>query len=309
MMITRIAFSLVALICHLLKFCASHSDHSSVLMISFDGFRWDYLKKVKEAGKSTPNFDMLMRDGVTIKSPGGMKSAFVTVTYPNHYTLVTGMYEESHGVVQNEMFDPVFNETFHNTPEQSADPKWWDNGLETGGPEPIWITNQRDTEHALFKKRSGVFFWPGSPAPNNGMHAHHYKMYDQTVPNKTRIDTVMDWFSTEDEPINLGLLYFEEPDNLGHLLGPNAPHILDTIVELDKLIGYLLQKLREHHLDKTINLVITSDHGMREVEHYISVDEYVNPDTYTHYGETPVWNIVPKEGIHNMHTQTFYILH
>ncbi|ELU02519.1 hypothetical protein CAPTEDRAFT_2758 [Capitella teleta] len=285
--------------------CFSHSDNSLVLVISFDGFRWDYLEKAKTAGKSTPSFDYLISSGVSIKGPGGVKNVFATFTFPNHYSLATGLYAENHGVVHNEMFDPDTNETFRNTPTQNEDSKWWDNGTPGEGPEPIWIANQHDSPQALFKKRSGVYFWPGSLAVNHGTRPFHYKSYDETVTNKTRINTMLEWFSTEDNPINLGFLYFDQPDAMGHLVGPDHPALIDNIVALDDLVGYLLNEMERKHLHKRLNLVITSDHGMTAITNYISVDEFVDPISYNHYGESPVWHIVPEPGMEEQVYESF----
>lgn len=294
----HIVYCVFASLCvvNLFDFCHSHSEHDLVLVISFDGFRWDYIQKAKAASKSTPNFDFLIQNGVSIKPPGGVKNTFTTLTFPNHYSLATGMYQENHGVVHNEMYDPDTNETFRMTPLQQRDAKWWNNGSETGGPEPIWITNEKDGVGALYKKRSGVYFWPGSNAEIHGTRPSRYMPdYDETRPNKTRIDTMLEWFSTDEHPINLGLLYFDQPDNAGHDVGPDG--ILDTIVALDELIGYLLKEMGTHHLDGRLNLIITSDHGMTSIKGYISLDDYLNPEYYTHYGESPVWHIVPREGM------------
>ena len=138
------------------KHSSSHSESTTLLVVSFDGFRHDYLDKAKQAGKDTSNFDTLISNGVLAHH---MKNAFITKTFPNHWTIATGMYEEHHGVIANEMHDPVFNETYHNSADQRRDSNWWNNGTTGGGGEPIWFTNQKHHGH-----RSGVMFWPGSQA-------------------------------------------------------------------------------------------------------------------------------------------------
>ena len=154
------------------------------------------------------------------------------------------------------------------------------NGDPKNGPEPIWITNEKGSEHSQLPKRSGVFFWPGSQAPHHGKYPTHHVPYDPTVPNKTRINRTIEWFSTEEKPINLGLIYFEEPDRTGHLFGPNSPEMVDTIVGLDELLGYLREQLEKHHLSHHINLIIASDHGMKEITGTVFLDEHLDPDLY-----------------------------
>ena len=272
----------------------SHFENSLLLLISFDGFRYDYLDLVKRAKRETPNFNSLIANGVKAK---WLQDTFITDTFPNHYTIVTGLYEESHGVVGNSMYDPVLNETFRlDNQTQAADSKWWNNNQKKTGPEPIWVTNQKGDDSA-FKRRSGVMFWPGAAAENHGIRPFHTIPYDETLPNKTRIDNVIRWFTDTSDPINLGLLYFSEPDGLGHIVGPDAPQMIDMIVELDAIVGYLIEELKKAHLFHKMNIIITSDHGLSQVHHNIELDKYVEPSKYTAVGSSPVWNIRPNEGI------------
>ncbi|KAK2148499.1 hypothetical protein NP493_3051g00000 [Ridgeia piscesae] len=271
----------------------THTKNPRVLLISFDGFRWDYVELAHREGRKTPNFDSLIQNGVKAK---WVKNVFATKTFPNHYTLVTGMYEESHGVVGNEMYDPVFNKTFKmNNFSQECDPKWWNNGTKGGGGEPIWVTNQKD-EQSLERRWSGVMFWPGSSAKVHGVHPYHYMDYDASLPNKTRIDNIVKWFSAKEDPINLGLLYFSEPDGLGHSKGPESLQMIDMIVALDRLVGYLIEQLKAYSLFESINIIITSDHGMAQIKSSIKIDDTVNSSTYKVYGSSPIWNIMPSDG-------------
>ena len=277
----------IILFVNFLRCSRSHSEHTTLLVVSFDGFRHDYLDLAKQAGKKTPNFDSLIQNGVLAHH---MKNAFITKTFPNHWTIATGLYEENHGVMANEMYDPVFNETFHNTPQQNMETKWWNNGTGDGG-QPIWFTNQLQHDG-----RSGVAFWPGSQA--NGFLPFKYIPYQSSLPNKTRIDNIVEWFSTEINPINFGMMYFEEPDSIGHMLGPSSSRMMDMIEELDGVLGYLIEKLKEHHLFRTMNLLITSDHGMSDIytDKIIILDDYVDPNLYTHSGSSPIWGIRPLPG-------------
>ncbi|XP_070556761.1 ectonucleotide pyrophosphatase/phosphodiesterase family member 5-like isoform X2 [Ptychodera flava] len=254
------------------------------LLISFDGFRWDYLQKVE-----TPNFDVLISDGSFV--PDGIVPTFITKTFPNHFTIATGLYEESHGIVANNMYDPVLNEKFHIGGEDSTSSKWWDVGA-----EPIWVTNQKHGG------RTGVYYWPGSETEIMGILPNRYKKYSDTTPFETRIDGVIDWFTDEEEPINLGLLYFNEPDHTGHTSGPESDEILDVIRMCDDTIGYLIQKLQEADLYEKINILITSDHGMTELspDRLIQLDDYVNPDLYDLVDSSPTAAIYPFDDRNTM---------
>ena len=286
---------LLPLVSFIIPSAKSLSEAPLVLLVSFDGFRWDYLDMVKKAGKETPHFDGLIKDGSKAQ---WVKNTFSTVTFPNHYTIATGLYEEDHGVVENEMFDPDFNEVFTVNPDTVKDPKWWNNGTDSWPGEPIWIANQKggDPDKGIVH-RTGVYFWVGSEAPFNGEHPFHYELYNKTVPFQQRIDTVVEWFTDETHPINLGLLYFSEPDHTGHSVGPDSPEMIDKIVDLDtNVVAHLIEKLREHDLFDRLNMIITSDHGMAQITKAVYIDEHVSPELYTKYGDSPVWHILPKEG-------------
>ena len=276
--------------------------NSKLLLISFDGFRWDYLDLVKKAGKDTPNFDYLIKRGVKSKR---VRTTFTTTTLPNHYSMATGMYQESHGIVGKEMFDPLFNESFSKAEIESTTKSfWWNNGTEEDGAEPIWITNQKDKgkdeANVLSKKKSekwsGVLFWVGSNMNIRGHRPHYFMNYDHLFPFKLRIDLMLIWFLGRITPINLGMMYFPEPDELGHAVGPESPLMIDKIIELDELIGYLIEQMKEKDLFDRINIIITSDHGLAQLKGSINIDDYVNSSLFSVYGGQTVWNILPNKG-------------
>ena len=274
---------------------ARASDNTLVLLISFDGFRWDYLDLVRKAGRKTPNFDYLIKRGV---KPKWVRPTFTTSTFPNHYSIATGMYQESHGMLGKEMFDPLLKETFSaNAAESRTTSLWWSNGTEVGGPEPIWVTNQKDHRWSKSNKKwSGVMFWVGSNVMIHEQRPLYFAHYDRDFPFKLRIDSVLTWFLGQVTPINLGLLYFSEPDALGHEVGPNSPQMIDKIVELDALVGYLIVQLKEKDLFDRMNIIITSDHGLARLHSSIYIDSFVNPYLFKVYGSETVWNILPNEG-------------
>ena len=282
-----------ALVLSCLSAVFSHSDNKLLLLVSFDGFRYDYLKRVNESGRLTPNFDRLRKEGVEALY---VKNRFITKTFPNHYSIVTGYHEESHGVTGNEFYDDVLKRKFNFSDDR--DSMMWNNGTAFGGAEPIWVTNEKAKRSVMFKKRSGVMMWPGGEAKIHGIEPTCHKAYDRKFPNESRIDEVIKWFSSEDEPINLGLLYFSEPDHSGHKYGPESEQMLDLLVALDGIVGYLLSQLEKNNLLHRMNLIITSDHGMAEVgeSNVIELDKYLNSSWYNMYGCSPVFNIEPLPG-------------
>lgn len=266
---------------------ADDDNLPKLLLISFDGFRWDYMS---HPNARLGNFTWIQRHGVHAER--GLKNAFITKTFPNHITLVTGLYEESHGVVGNTMFDPVLNETFNSGTGQVSESKWMDNG-----GEPIWVTNQRQHNMA----RSGAVYWVGDGAIIKGFRPYRYLEFDRDnlLTFQKRIDTIVDWFTDPLYPINLGVLYFEEPDATGHKFGPYSKEIDLKLTELNDLAGYLIKRLNETGLLGKLNVVITSDHGMSLTpsDKILNLDNYINPESYRIFQSNPIANILPNDGV------------
>ncbi|XP_048358797.1 ectonucleotide pyrophosphatase/phosphodiesterase family member 5 isoform X2 [Sphaerodactylus townsendi] len=248
-----------------------------VLLLSFDGFRWDYIYKFP-----TPSFHDIIKNGVHVEQ---ITNVFITKTYPNHYTMVTGLYAESHGIIANEMYDPVLNETFSMNHMTIYNSKFWEDAY------PVWITNQMQGH------RSGAAMWPGTDVQIHGAFPTYYMHYNESVSFEDRVAKLIEWFISE-ESINLGLLYWEQPDEKGHLWGPNNPRMKAVIAEIDELLDYLVQELKKAKLWDTLNVIITSDHGMAQssADRIIELDQYVDKDLYTMIDHSPDVAILPVEG-------------
>uniref|UniRef100_A0A8C6ZLW0 Ectonucleotide pyrophosphatase/phosphodiesterase family member 5 n=1 Tax=Nothoprocta perdicaria TaxID=30464 RepID=A0A8C6ZLW0_NOTPE len=247
-----------------------------VLLVSFDGFRWDYIYRV-----STPNFHYAMKNGVHVKQ---VTNVFITKTYPNHYTMVTGLYAESHGIVANEMYDPTLNETFSMNRMEIYNSKFWEEAI------PIWVTNEIEGH------KSGAAMWPGTDVKIHGVLPTHYMPYNESVSFEDRVARLIAWFTSK-EPINLGLLYWEQPDEMGHILGPENPLMGPIISDIDKKLGYLISELKKAKLWNVINVIITSDHGMSQSssDRLIELDQYVDRELYKVIDYSPAVAILPEE--------------
>lgn len=236
----------------------STEKENKVLLVSFDGFRYDYLTKTE-----TPHFDALVEDGSTAE---GLIPIFPSVTFPNYYAIATGLYPENNGFINNSMYDSTIGEWFSmGNREQVENPAWY-------GGEPIWNTVEKNG------KKAGTMFWVGSEAPIQNMRPTYWKRYDGEMPNQDRIDTVLNWMTsgTQDE-IDFGTLYFDFVDGTGHRHGPNSDEIIEAIQQADELVGYLTQKLNELGLIDQTNVIIVADHGMAQVsdERLVFVDEFL----------------------------------
>jgi predicted AlkP superfamily pyrophosphatase or phosphodiesterase len=244
----------------LISCSALHTQEESyVVMLSLDGFRWDYPDRFP-----TQNLDRLARKGVKAE---GLIPCFPTKTFPNHYSIVTGLYPDHHGIVQNSFYDPEMDMEF-----SISDCKSVTNADFYGG-EPIWVTAEKQGV------RTASYFWVGSEAPIEGIRPSIWKEYDPEVPFEARIDSVIAWLKLPPavRP-RLITMYMDEPDHTGHRLGPSDPELGRTIAYLDSLVGALADKLAALDIGPRINLIVTSDHGMGPVspERYVDLADYLD---------------------------------
>ena len=220
-----------------------HIGKPSLLLVSFDGFRADYLDKYQ-----LPNFRRAMARGTRAL---GMRPVFPSITFPNHYSLVTGLYPENHGIVENSFFDPVRNAqySFRNS-ETVADGTWY-------GGEPIWVTAERQG------MVSACFFWPGSEADIKGVRPTFWNKYDGSVANDTRIRTVLGWLGLPPERRpHVVTLYFSDIDAISHRVTIGGPELEESVRKADALLGQLLDGIEKLPRPDRVLLLLTSDHGM-----------------------------------------------
>jgi predicted AlkP superfamily pyrophosphatase or phosphodiesterase len=227
-----------------------------VLMVSFDGFRADYVELW-----SLPNFSLVIDNGAGAES---LVPAFPSKTFPNHYTLVTGMYPGSHGIVDNSFYAPELGLSYSIGNRSAVTNPDFYSGI------PLW----QHLENNGF--RSASYFWVGSEAPVAGAYPSKWEVYDETVPNTERIATVMEWFSApEQERPHFVSLYFDLVDSASHEHGPLSEETRNTAIEADMLVGEIIRQLET--LPVEVDLILVSDHGMEEVQDdpdfKISLDE------------------------------------
>ncbi|KAG2468414.1 bis(5'-adenosyl)-triphosphatase enpp4 [Polypterus senegalus] len=243
-----------------------------LLLISFDGFRADYLKQYK-----FPNLQKFFSDGVLVEQ---IKNIFITKTFPNHYSIVTGLYAESHGVLANNMYDPTVNKTV--SLPSSFDPFWWNDAT------PIWVSLQQKG----FKTAAAM--WPGTDVKIHNMTSTYHMHYNKLMTFQERVDNVTKLLS--DGTVKFAALYYEEPDHSGHTYGPdNTTEMAKVLKQVDDNIGYLIEKLNETNLWSTINTIITSDHGMTQCskQRIIQLEKCINSSSYTLVDSGPVAAILP----------------
>ncbi|KAI4469818.1 ectonucleotide pyrophosphatase/phosphodiesterase [Holotrichia oblita] len=265
-----IHFALIHLAC-------SISRNPILIVVSYDAFRYDYLNY-----NSTPNLFRLRKEGTFAEY---VYNVFPTKTFPNHFTIATGMYTETHGVVGNSMYDPSLKKVIEITDD-----------IFTQNEEtvPIWTLN----ELAGHGRHSGVLMWPGHSSTYKNMKPTYTLSWSADYDMFKRIDKAMEWITNRHKPANLIMLYFEQPDYYSHMYGPDSPQVHDRVVYMDKVAQYLDDELKRHKLQHSATVVHLSDHGMLGVKarDIVNVTRFLEPNTYTICETSPVLHIIPNEG-------------
>ncbi|XP_064485176.1 venom phosphodiesterase-like, partial [Ornithodoros turicata] len=258
------------------KECPSGFENPPLLLISFDGFRSDLLLRHR-----VPTLERLAECGAKADF---MRPTFPSATFPNHMTLVTGLYAESHGTIDSKMYDPVLKDTFR---ASSRDSKWWDT-------EPIWSTVERSG------KKSYTFFWPGSDNKINGTRPSRYFNFPRfNLPSLvTQVEVILSWLDLPKEDIpSFMTLYSHEPDSVFHMFGPESNQGNESLDRVEKMLNRLMSGLYERNLLGCINIIVVSDHGMASSDEWkwIYLHKYANLTNYRSRMGTRT-RLAPKEG-------------
>jgi len=228
-----------------------------VIMLSFDGFRYDYV----DDPKLTPNMHRLMQSRHTIHAHR-LIPQFPSLTFPNHWTLVTGLHAESHGIVSNHMIDPKTGARFDYQNHSTQFGGWY-----LG--RPIWSLA---SDYSI---PTGTVFWVGSEVPDaEGKQPDHWLPYDENMPNDARADQIFSWLDSGACSLCLG--YFSVADDMGHAHGPNSPEVKDAISQLDEVVGRVIDGLMERGRYEEAAIVLVGDHGMADVNKRIFLDRAID---------------------------------
>jgi len=249
-----------------------------LILISFDGFRWDYRRTY-----SAPNINRLAARGVT----ADLIPSYPSKTFPNHYSIVTGLYPGHHGIIANTIKDPPTGRRLSMSNSiENGDAMWW-------GGEPIWVTVQRGG------MLSAAMFWPGSEAPIEGHRPNFWAPFNSNLPGANRVDQVLSWLDLPPgRRPTLFTLYFSEVDAAGHNFGPNSSAVRTAVRRVDGHLGRLLRGLERRHLTDKVNIVIVSDHGMAETStnRVVVLDDYISADDVEVIDINPTLGLFPRTG-------------
>jgi alkaline phosphatase D len=244
---------------------AAQQKKHYVVLVSLDGFRYDYAAKF-----GAPNLKHLAAEGAS--APEGMIPSFPSVTFPNHYTIVTGLYPEHHGIVENNSYDPARKQSYASRNADTVRDGSWYGGV------PLWSLAEKQG------MRTACLFWPGSEAEIAGERPTYYLHYDNAVPDEQRIDQVIAWLKlpAAKRP-HFITLYYYEPDHTGHQDGPESAQTGDVVHHVDALMGILMADLKALRLP--VDLIVLADHGMTTVEgDWIDLDRYADLSKFVTVG-------------------------
>ena len=232
-----------------------------LLLISIDGFRADYIDR----GLS-PTLAALAANGVRARA---MQPSFPSLTFPNHYTLVTGLYPDHHGIVNNTMYDSTLGRFSLGRRAAVSDGRWWAEG------EPLWVTADKAG------LQTATMFWPGSEAEIHGYRPDHWLPFEGSMSPDARVDQLLEWMDLRGarRPAFM-TLYFDDVDHAGHVHGPDSPEVNASIRTVDRALSRLFDELRRRGQFDTTNIIVVSDHGMAYVapEHTILMDKVIDLD-------------------------------
>ena len=227
----------------------SHSEltqqpiKTPVILISLDGFAQNYLTQYP-----TPNLHQLMQKSLVAKA---LLPIYPSKTFPNHLSIVTGVYPNKHGIIHNKFYDRTLNEFYHLGAGKDQ-PKWLK-------AKPIWT---RAEQHNI---KSAIYFWPESEAKIEGVLPSFVMPYNKKTPNLTRVNKIINWLSLplKQRP-QFVAGYFSLVDSAGHHFGRGSAELASAIKKTDHLMGVLVAKLKQQ-LGNNFDLIIVSDHGMVQI--------------------------------------------
>ncbi|KAL5325226.1 hypothetical protein ACEPPN_006350 [Leptodophora sp. 'Broadleaf-Isolate-01'] len=257
----------------------------TTILISLDGFRADFLRR-----GITPRLNAFVKEGV---SPIYMNPSFPSVTFPNHYTLVTGLYPESHGVVGNTFWDADLKEEFYYTHADAMQPKWW-------GGEPLWVTAESQGI------RTAIHMWPGSEAHIMDVEPAFLDKFNGQEPLGNKVRRILELLDKPGQENQLAEVvdmrpqliaaYVPNVDSDGHRYGPNSTEIRVTINDVDTMLDHLFKGLEARNLTNIVNVVVVSDHGMAttDISRLIQLESLIDTSLIEHIDGWPLYGLRPK---------------
>jgi alkaline phosphatase D len=245
-----------------------------VVLVSIDGYRSDYTRLY-----SPPTLTKLQKEGASTKA---LLPVYPSKTFTNHYSIITGLYADHHGIVANYFYDPLRKQEYKiSNPKATHDGTWY-------GGTPLWVAAEKQG------MLSATFFWPGSEADIQGILPRYYFEYNPQTSLEKRVDQVNQWLSLPPEKRpHLVAVYFSDVDDAGHKFGPNSEEVKNAVLKVDQAVERLIKGIEATRLP--VNVIVVSDHGMQEVDY--SKIEFL--DNYTDLSSARVYTDGPQALIYS----------
>lgn len=240
----KLVFIYTIIILNSLQFCVSQGIQipNTTILISLDGFRYDYLDR-----GVTPTLSKIAKDGVR---SAYLQPVFPSSTFPNHISIITGLYPTNHGIVANKFIDTITKELYSIGSKKSGDSKWY-----LG--EPFWLTCKKNNII------SASYFWPSSDLNDSSRNPNYFEKYEHNRDYLARVNGVLSWLDLPDnQRPRFITLYFDLPDSYGHLFGTKSEVLNKKLSDLDSVINKLIDGLETRKILDYTNIIILSDHGM-----------------------------------------------
>ena len=249
-----------------------------LILISLDGFRWDYVEKYQP-----PHLSAFIKEGVKAES---LIPSFPTKTFPNHYTIATGLYPEKHGIIGNIFYDYKKDTLFNKrSPGMAEDGSFY-------GGTPIWVAASKANIV------TASYFFVGTEAAIQGIRPTYYYTFDNSVKNDKKVNQAIHWLNLKDKRRpHFITLYFNDLDKIGHQFGINDEELKKALFDLDRNLGDLFKRVTETELP--VNIMIVSDHGMgnQSTDKIIPIDSIENDDLFMTIENGTIVNIHPKKDV------------
>lgn len=266
--------------CLFVKFILCTSQHPILIVVSYDAFRYNFFET-----KLLPLTEQLKKQGTYADF---LYNVFPTKTFPNHHSIATGLFAETHGVIDNTFWDPKTKKKLH------LDYEMYHYNDEI---VPIWRHNE-DLGNGRY---SGTMMWPGAQFPYQNKNITYVQEFNTSMEWKDRVDMVMSWIENPKKPANLVMFYIEEPDTHAHTTGPNSTIVREILVKLDKTTQYLEDQIEKKNLKNKVHVIHVSDHGLVMVKgnQILNITQYLEYGTYERGGKSPLMLITPNDGYEN----------
>lgn len=233
------------------------------VIVSVDGFRAEYVEQAH-----TPALDAMASEGVKAM----LTPMYPSNTFPNHYSMATGLHPQNHGLVNNSFWDEELQDYFKlGDIEKVHNPDFYRG-------EPIWNTAEKQGVKA------GSYYWVGSETAIQGMRPSYWKVFDAADPFVARADSVLAWLrKPEAERPHLITWYMQEPDAVAHHHGTQSQEVLDMIAHVDSVIGYFRSELAKLPIANEVDFIVVSDHGMADLDpnKVVNLTDYLPRDSFT----------------------------